>query len=179
MYRISLFILISIFLSNFYFKERLTINKIKKENIWLLKIVIYQFIFFPFLSTSNNFFSMDPTMGAFGWLNDSYSLFLVMWVNAPITGILANVGFFSSFKYFPIQIVTGVMLIEPFFAQLTGILLGQDEVPGVCTLAGLIIITGAFVITGLGATYKTQDQLKMKENYEQIDLELSIIDNTK
>ena len=140
---------------------------------------IYQFIFFPFLSTSDNFFSMDPKMGAFGWWNDSYSLFLVMWVNAPITGILANVGFFSSFKYFPIQIVAGVMLIEPFFAQLAGIALGQDEIPGVKTLIGLIIITIAFIVAGFGAKYKTEDQLKIEEDPSLKDLELSNIEDIK
>ena len=141
---------------------------------------IYQFIFFSFLSTSNNFFSFDPTLGVFGWLNDSYSFFLLMWINAPITGILANIGFFSSFKYFPIEIVAGVMLIEPFFAQLAGVVLGQDEIPGIKTIIGIIVITVAFVIVGFGAKYKTQDELKKnEENLSLKDLEMSDIHDAK
>ena len=81
-----------------------------------------------------------------------------MWVNTLIAGILANVGFFSIFKYFQIQIETGVM-IEQSFARLTKIFLYLDEVPWVCTLICLII-TDAFVIAWLGATYKTQDLVK-------------------
>ena len=38
---------------------------------------IHQFIIFPFFSDSQNFFSFDVEYGAFGWLTDNYSVFLV------------------------------------------------------------------------------------------------------
>ena len=75
--------------------------------------------------------------------------------------ILGNIGFYTSFLYFPIQIVAGAMLLEPFFAQLAGILLGQDKMPGISTLFGLILISIGFIIAGFGAKYK-EDKAKIR-----------------
>ena len=113
---------------------------------------IHQFIFFPFLSNSNEkFFTLDLEYGVFGWINDSYAFFLVICINAPITGVIGNIGYYSAFKYFPIQIIAGVMLIEPFTAQIAAILLGQDKIPGLKTIMGCCIITIGFLLSGLGA----------------------------
>ena len=81
---------------------------------------------------------------------------------------LETLDFILPFLYFPIQIVAGAMLLEPFFAQLAGILLGQDKMPGINTLFGLILMSIGFIIAGFGAKCKEDKvkirNLKIKEN---------------
>ena len=50
---------------------------------------------------------------------------------APITGIIGNLGYYSAYWNFPIQVVVGFMLLEPFFGQIVGIILQQDDYPGI------------------------------------------------
>lgn len=115
----------------------------------------FQLLIFPFVVGPSVFFSMDQTEGAFGWLVSPDAFFLLMGVVAPITGILGNLGFYSSYYYFPMEIVAGTMLIEPFFAQIVGVAMGQDEIPGIKTVFGVSVITIGFIVAGLGASYKT------------------------
>lgn len=124
---------------------------------------LMQMAIFPFLVKSPGFFSFDPFNGAFGWLTDSHAFLLVV-VNALITGIIGNFGFYWSYYYWPMQIVAGSMLIEPFLAQIAGIMLGQDEIPGVKTLIGCIVISLGFVISGFGTRYKTMNNQKRKDS---------------
>ena len=50
--------------------------------------------------------------------------------------------------------------MEPVFAQIAGILLKQDNVPGIITLIGGLTITTAFLMIGYG------EKLKDKRNQE-------------
>lgn len=101
---------------------------------------LFQLLTFPFLVGPSVFFSFDPAFGAFGWLTNPNAFFLLMFVVAPVTGILGNLGFYTAYYYFPMEIVAGTMLTEPFFAQFIGVLLGQDEMPGLKTFLSLIHI---------------------------------------
>ena len=88
-------------------------------------------------------------------------------------------GFYSSYYYFPAEIVAGTLLIEPFFAQIAGLILGQDHIPGIKTIVGLITSTLGFIIAGIGSSWKTESQLQSKliendnvediEHYERLD----------
>ena len=143
---------------------------------------IFQLVTFPFFIEPSMFYSFDPVVGAFGWMTNFDAFFLLMGVVAPVTGILGNLGFYTAYYYFPMEIVAGTMLTEPFFAQTIGILLGQDEVPGVKTVFGCTIITIGFIIAGLGQKYRTEpkDEILFKiedlgeeeyddSSYERID----------
>ena len=134
---------------------------------------LFQFIVFPFFVDPWMFFSFDLEMGAFGWMMSSNAFCLLIFIVAPITGVLGNLGFYSAYYYFPAEIVAGTMLIEPFFAQVAGVMLGQDHVPGIKTIIGLIIITLGFVVAGIGSSMKTGSQQKYKlyEDYDTDDIE--------
>jgi len=120
---------------------------------------------FPFLVTSPaEFFSFNPYTGVLGWMADKDSFIFVMFVIAPITGIIGNLGFYCAYYYWPMQIVAGTMLIEPFLAQIAGVMLGQDEIPGVKTLIGCVTITLGFFVSGFGARYKTMNKEKRRES---------------
>lgn len=123
-------------------------------------------LFFPFLVSSGNFFSFDPEYGVLGWLNDSYAFVLVALINAPLTGVLGNLGFYTAYYYWPMQIVAGTMLIEPFIAQVVGVVLGQDEAPGAKTWIGCIVITLGFLIAGLGAKFKSTSKEEVSKPEE-------------
>ena len=88
--------------------------------------MIFQFVMFQFLTSSNKFFSFDSELGTFGWICDWDSFVLVFLINAPITRILGNMGFLYVIEYFSMQTVSGSMLFEPFIARIAGIILGKD-----------------------------------------------------
>lgn len=135
-------------------------------------------LIFPFfVHEPIKFFTFDSYYGAFGWMNDSYAFFLVAIINAPITGIIGNLGFYYAYFYWPMQIVAGTMLIEPFLAQIAGIVLGQDEVPGIKTLVGCIIITLGFIVAGFGARYKTINRKYRRDSIYGSDMEYTKIED--
>ena len=75
-------------------KIKLCIDPITKSAQCYMFSMIFQFAMFPFLTSSDKFFSFDPELGAFGWMYDWDSFVLVFLINAPITGIIGNIGFF-------------------------------------------------------------------------------------
>ena len=145
-----------------------------------LTSITYMYILFPFLTMSDKFFSFDPEYGTFGWLTNWTCFLEVICINAFVTGLLANIGFFASYNYFPIEIVNGALLLEPFISQAAGILLGQDEIPGFKTLIGCLLITTWFALASFGSKIKEQTQIKHKDNkaFEDIsnEIELSLVE---
>ena len=125
-------------------KLKLCIYPITKSAQWYMLSMIFQFVMLPFLTSSNKFFSFDPELGAFGWMCDWDSFVLVFLINALITGILENIGFIYAFEYFSMQTVLGAMFFYPFIAQIAGIILGQDEIPWIYTIIGLMTISTVF-----------------------------------
>lgn len=118
---------------------------------------IFQLVTFPFFVGPSTFFSFDGSYGAFGWLTNFDAFILLMGVVAPVTGILSNIGFYSAYYYFPMEIVAGTMLVEPFFAQLVGVMLGQDEIPGLKTVIGCTVLTVGFLVAGFGSKQKEKE----------------------
>jgi len=134
---------------------------------------LYQLMLLPMFIDPKNIFSLDPVEGAFGWLGSFHSFLLVFVVNAFLTGIVGNLGFYLSFKYFSIEIIAGAMLLEPFFAQFLGVLIGQDEMPGIKTIIGLIVISAGFLLAGFGANKKQEEALMECNNEDPLDDENS------
>lgn len=132
---------------------------------------IFQLVTFPFFMEPSLFFSFDPVVGAFGWMTNFNAFVLLMGVVAPVTGILGNLGFYTAYYYFPMEIVAGTMLTEPFFAQTIGILLGQDEIPGLKTVFGCTVITIGFLIAGVGQKYRTEPKDEILLKIEEIGAE--------
>ena len=122
--------------------------------------LLFQLIFFPLFVQNPNFYSTDPEYGVFGWLSSSDSILMILLLVSPLTGILGNIGYFTSYTYWPMQIVAAAILTEPFIGQLVGILLGQDEIPGMLTGLGLCVISIGFLIASYGVTLKQDEQLE-------------------
>ena len=77
--------------------------------------------------------------------------------------------------YFPIEIVNGALLFEPLVAQIAGSLLGQDQIPGIKTLIGWLLITVCYFLASIGSKIKEQAQLTIKEKVlEDISKEIEL-----
>ena len=122
--------------------------------------VIFQLLLFPFLEDNELFYSTDPNYGVFGWMSDLSTCLYVEGFVVPLTGILANIGLMNAYIYWPMEIMSIAILFEPFIAQITGIALGQDEVPGSRTLFGLLVISLGLVLASYGAKHKALEQVK-------------------
>ena len=117
-------------------------------------IGIYQLLVFPFFQDNPLYFSFDTEMGAFGWLAEpSTFIYLVTFV-VPITSILSNIGFCKMFEYWPIEIISIALLFEPFITEFIAIMLGQDHLPGIHTLVGILIIGVGLILATYGAKLK-------------------------
>ena len=68
--------------------------------------------------------------------------------------------------------------MEPVIAQTGGILLGQDNVPGLYTIIGGSIITTAFLMTGYGEKLRDKRNQTVRNKLNQKDqneCELSLL----
>jgi len=81
------------------------------------------------------FFSFDPVYGIFGWASPKYLLFSTFFFG-PIAGLLGVGGYIILLEYFPSHIVASIFLLEPVSGQIVGIVLGQDNFPGIITYLG-------------------------------------------
>ena len=141
---------------------------------------ITQLVVMPFLVQDANFYSFDIEKGAFGWASDPFVILIMFGLIAPVTGILGNVGYFFAFTYFPVQIVWGFMLIEPFFGQIVGILLGQDKYPGYFTWLGGIIITAGFLLSIVGEKFKSDKKIqKIRDEISMHELSQIMSESSK
>ena len=88
---------------------------------------------------------MNPITGLFGWLNYDH-LFINIAVYGGLNTFLGNVGYLLSMHFFSPIVVMNALLIEPFFAQSIGYLVGLDEFPSIYTIGGVCCVTGALYI---------------------------------
>ncbi|CDW78761.1 UNKNOWN [Stylonychia lemnae] len=105
------------------------------------------FILFGCLFVEDSFYlSQDPVKGVFGWIhpeNIVYSVVVVSFVNGVGTLYLQ----YLVFKNFSPVIAGSMMLLEPLFSQIYGIILGLDEYPGFLTYFGSsLIIVGLYLL---------------------------------
>jgi len=118
---------------------------------------------------------MDPGLGIFGWLNDKETIMFIIFVVAPFNGITSNLAFYASYYYWPMEIIAGAILTEPFISQVVAVMFGQDEIPGFRTVFGLTIITIGTLIASYGSRVKAMECIeKFLEEEEQLTSKLSM-----
>ena len=79
----------------------------------------------------------------------------------------------KSYKYWPVDLVSAAFLIEPFACEALSILLGQDEIPGLQTLIGLLIISCGILGAVYGSKLKATQKLQFNKEKELIFNEMS------
>jgi hypothetical protein len=127
-------------------------------------IMVIQLIAYPFLQDNPMYFSLDQNFGAFGWITKMENIIYLETVVVPITNIMSNIGLFKCFEYWPIEIVSITFLLEPFVTEFMAVMLGQDEIPGVHTLIGLVIIGIGLFLASYGAKEKVKIEFVLKKN---------------
>ena len=88
---------------------------------------------------------MNPKTGLFGWINKKH-FFLNIVLYGGLNTFLGNVGYLLSMHFFSPIVVMNALLIEPFFAQTIGYLVGLDEFPSIFTIGGVCCVTFALFI---------------------------------
>lgn len=133
-----------------------------------------QSLVLPFQTGFSTYYSFEEGVGGFAWITSFKTFMITTFVVALFSGIIGNVIFIVCFKYFSADIIASFILLEPVFGQIAGILLGQDNIPGLRTLIGGVIITAGFVLSGFGEKEKVTISLqkpKSKSDYSQNELE--------
>lgn len=83
-------------------------------------------------------FSVDTTYGLFGWVQSEQiasESYLVI-----VCTLIGTLGYIRVMKYFDPIVVSVVMLLEPSLANLIGVAMGVDVLPGLLTIIGSVLI---------------------------------------
>ena len=96
---------------------------------------------------TSKLFSFDPHEGIFGLF--SYEQIKISILLGPIGMSIG--GYTLALKYFQPHIVGNAFVIEPFLGQFLGWITHQDQVPGILTFIGGIIIILAIMIVAKGS----------------------------
>lgn len=99
--------------------------------------------------------SMDPDYGFIGWASDTRTTIYLVAFIGPFNGLTTNLALYASYYYFPLEIIAGTILTQPFIAQIVSVLFRQDEIPGFKTILGLSIITVGTLTASYGSRLKT------------------------
>lgn len=119
------------------------------------------------------FFSKDPVQGMFGWASEQYLLTSLLLIG-PFAGLIGCGSYIFMLDYFPSHIVANIFLLEPVSCQFLGIILGQDNMPGMLTYVGALGILCGLALTMKGDRQKEQDNTA-KEDTKKEELELELI----
>ena len=149
----------------FYFMVNSEILKKIPAMVILVVINIIQFsafiIYYMWVSDIGVLFSFDPIEGMLGWASPKYLVFTVF-LFGPIAGILGVGGYIILLDYFPAHVVASMFLLEPVSGQIVGIILGQDNFPGIVTYLGAL---GIWV--GLGMVIRGDYLMKKREVWRE------------
>ena len=101
-------------------------------------------------------FDFDALNGVFGWLTPRNFVYSFL-VYGFVTRYAVSVTYVFAFYYFSAIIVSNIFMLEPILGQLIGICLGQDHLPGVTTMCGIVTVI-------YGVLTQTQD---LSDQYEE------------
>ena len=141
--------------------------------------VIFQLIIASAMVGPRVVFSFNQDYGAFGWLSDSSTILYVLFVVAPLFGVVNNAWFNISYFFWPMEIIAGATLTQPFLSQIAGVLMGQDKLPGFRTFFGLTLIMIGFLaaISGLRLKAVKEFEKLLKEEFNQSRIAMTSLQN--
>lgn len=111
-------------------------------------------VHFPVFSLLGTNFEMstDPAIGLFGWLDSSRFLSEVYVV--IVCTLIGTLGYVAVMKYFDPIVVSVVMLVEPAIANMMGVVVGVDALPGFLTVVGsLLVVAGTLLVIVANASH--------------------------
>lgn len=135
----------------------------------VFQLVLYSFIYGPSV-----IFSFDKEMGGFGWFADPELFWFLFGVIGPLNAMTCNISFYVAYYYFPMEIIAGAILTQPFISQVVGVIMGQDQMPGFRTLFGLTIITFGTLVSSYGLRVKATEIVQKFVEESRLISKLSI-----
>ena len=91
-------------------------------------------------------FSIDMNYGCLGFLNPGNNMTTLL-AYVLFSSFFGSAGYVFCLLFFSPLVTSNAYLIEPFFAQMFGYLLGLDKIPGIMTAFGTsLAIAGIFYI---------------------------------
>lgn len=97
----------------------------------------------------------DSLHGVLGWMTPSPArLGTQLWL-ALVVDLAGNFGFIAVMAYVPALTVAAIMLLGPLTSCLEGIVVGVDQLPGVWTLVGSVMITAGSGIISFSTSERT------------------------
>ena len=103
----------------------------------------------------------DETRGVLGWLAPTRARLPVQLWLAVVVDLAGNLGFIAVMKFVPALTIAAIMLLGPLVSTGEGIAVGVDELPGVWTLAGgVLIIAGSGLISFAGSESTATVEIK-------------------
>ncbi|OQS04014.1 Drug/Metabolite Transporter (DMT) Superfamily, partial [Thraustotheca clavata] len=92
-------------------------------------------------------FSIDPHFGLWGWMAPVANRLPVALYIIFVCDFIGTMGYVRALYYFEPIVISIVMLLEPIFATVIGILVHVEAVPGVLTLCGgLLVLAGTALV---------------------------------
>lgn len=145
-------------------------SNLKSAPVWLMLLILNVNTWFmnsllaKAFDPSIQVFSTDAKYGCLGFLSTNNDLQL-MFAFAVFASFLGTSGFILCFKVFSPIVVSSAMLVQPFFAQTWGYMLGIDKLPGTITVAAtLTTICGIYFIEAGGKKRSSEEQENAEEN---------------
>ncbi|GLE04206.1 hypothetical protein PINS_up013117 [Pythium insidiosum] len=100
--------------------------------------------------------SMNTHHGLFGWLNPTSDRLLIAFYLVFVCDLTGTMGYISVMKYFDPIVISVVCLVEPIVANVMGIVVGVDSIPGALTFAGATLVIGGTLMVILTQNRKTE-----------------------
>lgn len=100
--------------------------------------------------------NISRTNGLFGWLSADIAFTSIFFFGFFAT-FFGSVGYVLSMQFYSPMTCMNAYLLEPFFAQILGLLFGIDKSPGIVTILGVIAIVFGTVIANKGSQAMLKD----------------------
>lgn len=94
--------------------------------------------------------NLNRQHGLFGWLGADIAFTSIFFFGFFAT-FFGSVGYLLSMQFYSPMTCLHAYLMEPFFAQILGLLFGIDKVPGVVTIIGVVAVAIATVMVNKGS----------------------------
>ena len=94
--------------------------------------------------------NIDRNKGLFGWLSADIAFTSIFFFGFFAT-FFGSVGYLLSMQFYSPITCMNAYLLEPFFAQVLGLLFGIDKFPGTVTILGVIAVAFGTVVANKGS----------------------------
>ena len=117
-------------------------------------------------------FSTDVELGCLGFLNITGQPLFPLICYAVLASFFGSAGYVLCLLFYSPLVTSNAYLLEPFFAQMMGFVLGLDQLPGIMTAIGTLFAVGGIGFIDAGSRDRTnQEQIALEKEQQAADKE--------